>query len=188
MKSLYKVSLLTLALIAWLACFLHPLPLHYPSITPPLPIHYPSITPPLPLHYHPLPIHYPSITPPGKGVYSRWRASLTFDTYFFCELLKCSLLLTNNYYQVPQVITILFTGRVRTISIYPSVNSSQSHVHCCTRTVLSWDYKITLHNPEIICAILTYTLCGTFTCGCRKGREKCSSFYNANWNCKPKYS
>ena len=184
MKSLYKVSLLTLALTAWLACFLHPLPLHYPSIT----LHYPSITPPLPLHYNPLPIHYPSITPPGKGVYSRWRASLTFDTYFFCELLKCSLLLTNNYYQVPQVITIFFTGRVRTISIYPSVNSSQSHVRCCTRTVLSWDYKMTLHNPEIICAILTYTLCGTFTCGCRKGREKCSSFYNANWNCKPKYS
>ena len=70
--------------------------------------------------------------------------------------------------------------------LYPSVNSSQSHVCCCTCTVLSWDYKITLHNPEIICAILTYTLCRTFTCGCRKGREKCSSFYNANWNCKPK--
>ena len=70
LKSLYKVSLLTLALIAWLACFLHPLPIHYPSlpihypsithITHPLPIHYPS----LPIHYPSLPIHYPSITHP----------------------------------------------------------------------------------------------------------------------------
>ena len=115
LKSLYKVSLLTLALIAWLACFLHPLPIHYPSITHPLPIithplpihypsithHYPSITHLLPIHYPSLPIYYPSITHhypslpiyypsithhyPSRNGSSHWRVTLTLDTYFLVQ-------------------------------------------------------------------------------------------------------
>ena len=158
LKSLYKVSLLTLALIAWLAVFLHPLPIHYPSlpihypslpiITHPLPIYYPSITHLLPIHYPSLPIYYPSITHhyPSRNGSSHWRVTLTLDTYFLVQFWATKVFTTAVQITIIKCLRLLpsFSLAMCVLSVYTHQSIAFNRMCVVAHALCSRDCKITI--------------------------------------------
>ena len=93
-----------------------------------------------------------SISHPGKGS-SHWRASLTLDTYFLAQSWAAKMFATAVQIALIKCLALLpsiFTGCVCTISTHQSIAVNRTRIVAHTLCYL----KITLHNPEIISAIL----------------------------------